>query len=65
MVVFLNKLNTLQPLSKEAIKKLDLEYGYHEQDNAETRNRFYQVALKTGPEYAEKAAGKFFSLEVI
>ncbi|ORY35363.1 peptidase family M1-domain-containing protein [Naematelia encephala] len=55
-VVFLDKLEATPALPPKLIALLDETYGVHEKDNAEIRLRFYQVALKSGPEYADKAA---------
>jgi hypothetical protein len=40
-------------------------YGFHKSDNAELRLRFYRSALKSGPEYAQKAAGTSDSTVVV
>ena len=56
-VVLLDQLEILPAFSPELVAKMDKSYGFGENDNAEIRLRFYQVALKSGPEYAESAAG--------
>jgi leukotriene-A4 hydrolase len=57
-VVFLDTLEQYAPFSPKIIQRLDEVYGFHEKDNAELRLRFYRSALKSGPEYAQKAAGE-------
>jgi leukotriene-A4 hydrolase len=55
--VFLDNLEAYAPYTPRAITTLDETYGIHKTDNAEIRLRFYRVALKSGKEYAEDAAG--------
>lgn len=40
------------------MKLLETTYGIDKVENAEIKLRFYQIALKAGPEYAEKAGGE-------
>ncbi|ORX38697.1 peptidase family M1-domain-containing protein [Kockovaella imperatae] len=55
-VVFLDKLDAQPVFPASLISLLDNTYGFGKNDNAEVRLRFYQIALKSGPEYAEDAA---------
>jgi hypothetical protein len=41
-----------------AIKAIGKLYEFDSSENAEIRNRFYRIALRSGPEYAKDAAGK-------
>ncbi|WWD02391.1 leukotriene A-4 hydrolase/aminopeptidase [Kwoniella europaea PYCC6329] len=68
-VVFLDKLETYDTLPPKVVAALDKLYGLGSTGNAEIGLRFFEVALKSGPEYAESAAGEipyltFSSLEV-
>lgn len=56
-VVFLEKLQTVEGgLSVRAVAMLDEIYGLSTAGNAELAWRFFAIALKSGKEYAEKAA---------
>lgn len=57
--VFLDKLGEAAgSFTPAAAKALDQAYTLNNQDNAEIKLRFYKIALKSGPEYAESAAGE-------
>ncbi|ODN78985.1 leukotriene A-4 hydrolase/aminopeptidase [Cryptococcus amylolentus CBS 6039] len=56
LIVLLDKLETYPSFPKSAIKKLDSAYAFGTSGNAEIRLRFYENALKTGPEYAVDAS---------
>jgi len=45
-------------MPKDHIASLDKLYAIDKSDNAEIKLRFYQIALKSGPEYAKDAAGE-------
>ncbi|WWC71745.1 leukotriene A-4 hydrolase/aminopeptidase [Kwoniella pini CBS 10737] len=55
-VVFLDKLETYDTLPPKVVASLDKLYGLGSTGNAEIALRFYEIALKSGPEYAESAA---------
>ncbi|WWD18897.1 leukotriene A-4 hydrolase/aminopeptidase [Kwoniella shandongensis] len=55
-VVFLDKLETYETLPHKAVEALDETYGFGKTGSAEIRLRFYEIALKSGPKYAEDAA---------
>ncbi|WWC63102.1 leukotriene A-4 hydrolase/aminopeptidase [Kwoniella dejecticola CBS 10117] len=55
-VVFLDKLETYETLPPKVVASLDKLYGLGSTGNAEIGLRFFEVALKSGPEYAEAAA---------
>lgn len=42
----------------KAIKAIGTLYGFDSSENAEIRNRFYRIALRSGPEYAKDAASR-------
>lgn len=58
VVVFLEKVESYDAFPAEHVASLEKLYSLDKSDNAEIKLRFYQIALKSGPEYAEKAAGK-------
>jgi leukotriene-A4 hydrolase len=60
--VFLDALDTKPTFSPAAIHVLGKTYKFDSSDNAEIRNRFYRIALRSGPEYAKAAASEFPSL---
>jgi len=49
-------------LPKDHIASLAKLYSIDKSDNAEIKLRFYQIALKSGPDYAEEAAGEWIVL---
>ncbi|NXD32286.1 LKHA4 aminopeptidase, partial [Spelaeornis formosus] len=55
-VVFLEKVESYHALPADHVAALDKLYGIDKSDNAEIKLRFYQIALKSGPEYAKQAA---------
>ncbi|WWC90899.1 leukotriene A-4 hydrolase/aminopeptidase [Kwoniella dendrophila CBS 6074] len=55
-VVFLDKLESYENLPPKVVAALDKLYGLGSTGNAEIGLRFFEVALKSGPEYAESAA---------
>lgn len=57
-VVFLEKLESLDPFKPDLVAALDKLYGLSKTDNSEIKLRFYEIALNAGPEYAEEAAGE-------
>jgi leukotriene-A4 hydrolase len=57
-VVFLDALDTKSTFSPKAVKALGSLYAFDSSENAEIRNRFYRIALRSGPEYAKAAAGE-------
>jgi len=59
-VVFLDALDTKSTFSPKAVKALGSLYAFDSSENAEIRNRFYRIALRSGPEYAKAAAGESF-----
>jgi leukotriene-A4 hydrolase len=59
-IVFLETLQDLSPsLPANLVAHLDEVYGVDKSKNAEIKLRFYGLALKSGDEYAEKAAGEW------
>ena len=58
VVVFLEKVESYDAFPAEHVASLEKLYSLDKSDNAEIKLRFYQIALKSGPEYAEKAAGE-------
>lgn len=58
-MVFLEKVESYDAFPPEHVAALEKLYSLDKSDNAEIKLRFYQIALKSGPEYAEKAAGGF------
>ncbi|KAK8854951.1 leukotriene A-4 hydrolase/aminopeptidase [Kwoniella newhampshirensis] len=56
-VVFLDKLQTYETFPVKTVAVLGDVYGFAKTGSAEIRLRFYELALKSGPEYAEDAAG--------
>ena len=58
LVVFLDKVESFDPLPSGHVEFLERTYGIDKTENAEIKLRFYQIALKSGPRYAEKAAGE-------
>ena len=57
-VAFLDKLEAFPAMPPSHVKLLDKTYGFGSNDNAEIALRFFQVALKAGPEYVDQAAGE-------
>jgi leukotriene-A4 hydrolase len=57
--VFLDSLDTKKTFPPKAIKAIGKLYEFDSSENAEIRNRFYRIALRSGPEYAKDAAGQF------
>ncbi|WVQ82071.1 leukotriene A-4 hydrolase/aminopeptidase [Cryptococcus sp. DSM 104549] len=55
-VVFLDKLEAAGTFSPKAVAALDKAYGFGSTGNAEIGLRFFEIALKSGPEYADSAA---------
>lgn len=58
LVVFLEKVESLHAFPVDHVAALDKLYAIDKSDNAEIKLRFYQIALKSGPEYAKEAAGE-------
>jgi hypothetical protein len=56
-VVFLEKVHSLPKLPPAAVAHLDQTYSLDKSENAEIKLRLYEIALESGPEYADKAAG--------
>lgn len=56
--MFLDALDVKPDFSPKVVAALGKTYGFDRTENAEIRNRFYRIALKSGPEYAEQAAGE-------
>jgi leukotriene-A4 hydrolase len=56
--VFLDALDTKSTFPPKAIKAIGSLYGFDSSENAEIRNRFYRIALRSGPEYAKDAASE-------
>lgn len=56
--MFLDSLDTKKTFPPKAIKAIGKLYEFDSSENAEIRNRFYRIALRSGPEYAKDAAGK-------
>lgn len=64
--VFLDALDLKPNFSPKTVSALGKIYGFDKTENAEIRNRFYRIALKSGPEFAEQAAGEcFFRLKLL
>ncbi|WVO17684.1 leukotriene A-4 hydrolase/aminopeptidase [Cryptococcus depauperatus] len=55
-VVFLDRLKAFPAFSPSGVSTLDKAYGFGTSGNAEIGLRFFEIALKSGSEYAEKAA---------
>ncbi|OCF30838.1 leukotriene A-4 hydrolase/aminopeptidase [Kwoniella heveanensis BCC8398] len=55
-VVFLDKLESYPALPPKTVAALDKLYDLSSNGNAEIGLRFFETALKSGPEYAEAAA---------
>lgn len=56
--VFLDALDTKATFPPKAIKAIGTLYSFDSSENAEIRNRFYRIALRSGPEYAKDAASE-------
>ena len=56
--VFLDALDMKPTFPAAAIKTIGKLYAFDASENAEIRNRFYRIALKSGPEYAQDAASE-------
>lgn len=56
--VFLDALDTKATFPPQAIKAIGKLYGFEASENAEIRNRFYRIALRSGPDYAQDAASE-------
>ena len=54
--VFLDALDTKKSFPPKAIAAIGKTYEFDSSENAEIRNRFYRIALRSGPEYAKEAA---------
>jgi leukotriene-A4 hydrolase len=54
--VFLDALDTKKSFPPKAVSAIGQIYGFDSSENAEIRNRFYRIALRSGPEYAKEAA---------
>jgi len=65
LVVFLEKVESFKPFPKEHVASLEKLYALDKSDNAEIKLRFFQIALKSGPEFAEKAAGELRNLALM
>ncbi len=63
-IVFLESLQNLtSPLPAATVKRLDEVYRLDESRNAELKLRFYGIALASGSDYAEKAAGGWLVID--
>jgi len=51
-------VESLDAMPPSHVSLLEKTYGVDKTENSEIKLRFYQIALKSGPEYAEKAAGE-------
>lgn len=56
--MFLDALDMKPTFPPAAIKAIGKLYGFDSSENAEIRNRFYRIALRSGPEYAQDAASE-------
>lgn len=56
--MFLDSLDTKKTFPPKAIRAIGKLYEFDSSENAEIRNRFYRIALRSGPEYAKDAAGE-------
>lgn len=56
--VLLDLIGESAPYPSVVVKRLDEVYGIHGTENAEIRLRFYVIALRSGKDYAEKAASE-------
>lgn len=54
--VFLDKLGEGAVFRPATVRAMDELYSLDKQENAEIKLRFYKIALKSGPEYADSAA---------
>jgi leukotriene-A4 hydrolase len=57
--VFLDKLGVDEAYRPSTVEGLDKLYSLNKSDNAEIKLRFFKIALQSGPEYAQQAAGMF------
>lgn len=55
-VIMLDRLETYPPFSPKAVSALDKVYSLSSTGNAEIALRFFEIALKSSADYAEKAA---------
>lgn len=56
-MVFLDQLESGPSFLPATVKAFDDVYSLSKTENAEIKLRFLQIALNSGPEYAEQAAG--------
>jgi hypothetical protein len=62
LCVFLDKLGEGEAFRPNTAAALDKVYSLNQSENAEIKLRFFKIALQSGPEYAQEAAGELYQL---
>lgn len=62
LCVFLDKLGEDKPYLPATVQTLDKLYSLDKSENSEIKLRFFKIALQSGPEYAQHAAGMWLKV---